>query len=69
MSKNIYDIIFSSTKALTYLDDLQTKIYAVSGYKLEQLLDLFKQGYELKPPCYPKSLSEIDFPIEDKNND
>ena len=69
MTKNIYDRIFDTVGTIAYFNKLLIQIYKVSGYELEQLLDLFKAGYELRPPSYSGSLSEIDFPIEDKNND
>ena len=61
MTKNIYDRIFDTVGTIAYFNKLLTQTYKVSGYELEQLLDLFKAGYELTPPCYPKSLSEITF--------
>lgn len=37
-------------KRLAELDELYTKIQAVSGYTPEKLLEFFVAGYELRPP-------------------
>ena len=41
------------------LDELATAIYSITGYELEDLLELFKQGYILKAPDYNSSLNEL----------
>lgn len=49
---NIYDWLNATSLSDEYkkLDRLATEIEKVSGYSLEQLLELFMSGYTLKPP-------------------
>ena len=44
---------------LRKLDELYTKIYAVTGYTAEQLLEMFAAGYTLQKPDYSKSMKEL----------
>lgn len=41
------------------LDDLYTKLYAVTGFTAEQLLEMFVAGYTLEKPDYSKSFEEM----------
>lgn len=43
------------------LDELYTKIYALTGFTPEELLEKFAAGYTLVPPEKPASLSDIGF--------
>ena len=54
MSWKVTDLVNSYKE----LDELCTKIEAVSGYTVEQLLELFMAGYILQEPKY-KSLREL----------
>lgn len=44
---------------LRELDELCTKLYAVTGYSVEQLLDLFLKGYTLSPPEQESSMKKL----------
>lgn len=41
------------------LYELYTKIQAITGFTVEQLLDMFLAGYTLKPPDYSTNLKEL----------
>ena len=43
------------------LDELYIKIQILTGFTVEQLLELFAKGYELTPPDPPMSISEFAF--------
>lgn len=44
---------------LRELDEICTKLYAVTGYSVEQLLDLFLKGYTLSPPEQESSMKKL----------
>ena len=41
------------------LDELYTKIQAITGFTVEQLLDMFLAGYTLEPPDYSTNFKEL----------
>lgn len=62
--KKIICTIGECMERLLELDELYTKLYIVSGYTAEQLLDMFLAGYTMRPTKYPLTLSELF--LEDK---
>lgn len=48
------------------LDELYIKIQILTGFTVEQLLEMFMKGYTLIPPDFPDSLSEFT-PHEDSD--
>lgn len=46
------------------LDELYTKVRSVTGFTVEQLLDMFSAGYTMEKPDYSKAFIEMEHLVE-----
>lgn len=58
MGVNSAIFVGATSRELAKCEELHSKLFKVSGYTVEKLIELFAAGYELKAPEY-KSMEEF----------
>ena len=62
LDRNPFRTTYSTVSStIRKYDELDTKLFQLTGYSIEQLVELFAAGYTLEPPCYKyRSMAELE---------